>query len=353
MWAMVVKEFRELRRDRLTVAMMVVMPIVLLVVFGYAASFNVSTIQVAVVGPDAERLAAQLPSPFELTSVDPAGDEADAEHLIQRNETSTAIVADPGAPVALVDGSELFTAKAAVQAFSQAEQRVPGLRIDVLYNPSLDSSLVLVPGLGGLILLFIGTVVTSLGVVRERQAGTLEQLAVMPVRPWDVFVGKIAPYFAVASVDLVLVIGVGMLLFDVPFNGSVATFAVAAILFLFVTLGLGVLISSVSENQGQAIQLALMILLPQVLLSGIIFPLSSMAPGVRWIGYLLPLTYFNEVAVSVMLKATPFSALLAPIGVLALMAVVVFAAAVIRFARQLGVHRRQRPRRLKTSEAMS
>src|SRR3970282_2273566 len=127
--------------------------------------------------------------------------------------------------------------------------------------------------------------------------------AVMPLRPSDVFLGKIAPYFLVASLDLVIVLVVGTALFDVPFNGSVWILALGSLMFLFVTLGLGVLVSSVSENQGQAIQLALMTLLPQVLLSGLIFPLESMAAGVRWIGYLLPLTYFNLVAQGVMLRA--------------------------------------------------
>ena len=127
--------------------------------------------------------------------------------------------------------------------------------------------------------MFIGTLITSLGVVRERQAGTLEQLAVMPFRPWDIIAGKIVPYLLVTSFDLVVIVGVGILLFGVPFVGSVAVFALGALLFLLVTLGLGVLVSTVSQNQGQAIQLAFMIVLPQVLLSGLIFPISSMGWG--------------------------------------------------------------------------
>src|SRR6266498_1981931 len=160
-----------------------------------------------------------------------------------------------------------------------------GTKIDVLFNPNLKTSDIMIPGLAGLILLFVGMVITSLGVVRERQAGTLEQLAVMPMRPRDVFLGKIVPYFLVAAIDLAIVIAVGVLLFDVPFRGSAALLALGSLLFLFVTLGMGVLISSVSETQGQAIQLAIMAMLPQVMLSGLIFPLSSMAAGVRWLGY--------------------------------------------------------------------
>ena len=193
----------------------------------------------------------------------------------------------------------------------------------------------MIPGLCGIILVFVGTVATALGVVRERQSGTMEQLAVMPFRPRDVFLGKIAPYLLIAAADMVVVVVAGMLLFDVPFRGSVATFALGALLFLFVTLGTGVLISSVSQTQGQAIQLAMMTMLPQFLLSGLFFPLYSMPWGVRWIGYLLPLTWFIKVARGVMVRGAPIGALWLPLTILAVMAVVVFTASTLRFRRDL------------------
>ena len=205
----------------------------------------------------------------------------------------------------------------------------------ILYDPDLTTSWVMVPGLAGLILVFVGTLITSLGVVRERQSGTLEQLAVMPFRAWDVIAGKIAPYMMVAAADLVIIVAIGMGVFHVPFAGNVAVFTLGAALFLLVTLGMGVLVSTVSQNQGQAIQLAFMIVLPQVLLSGLIFPVSSMAAGVRWISYVLPLTYFIEISRGVMLKAEPVSALGMPLGLLAVLAVAVLGLAVIRFRRDL------------------
>ena len=126
----------------------------------------------------------------------------------------------------------------------------------------------------------------------------------MPFRPRDIFLGKIVPYFVVAAADLAIVLGVGIAVFGVPFRGSALVFALGALLFLFVTLGIGVLISTVSQNQGQAIQLAVMTMLPQMLLSGLIFPLASItAWHLRWISYLLPLTYFNEISRGVMLRA--------------------------------------------------
>jgi ABC-2 type transport system permease protein len=238
------------------------------------------------------------------------------------------------APAVLLDGTQLFSTQTALAALTrQSPSARPPVRI--LYNPDLTTSWVMVPGLAGLILVFIGTLITSLGVVRERQSGTLEQLAVMPLRAWDVIAGKIAPYLILAAVDLVLIVAIGMGVFHVPFVGNVAVFALGAALFLLVTLGMGVLVSTVSQNQGQAIQLAFMLVLPQVLLSGLIFPVSAMAVGVRWISYVLPLTYFIEVSRGVMLKDTPISALWEPIALLAVLAVAVLGLAVTRFRADL------------------
>lgn len=335
MWAMIAKEFRELRRDRRTVAMMIVLPVLLLVVFGYAANFRVSNIPTVVVGPGARQAAALLSAPLHVTDVDPAADEAAAQQQLRDGRAVVAVVTGGRQPLVLLDGSQLFSVETAEAALPR---QVPGgnaAQVRILYNPGLTTSWVMVPGLAGLILVFIGTLITSLGVVRERQSGTLEQLAVMPFRAWDVIAGKIAPYLMVAAVDLVLVVVIGMGVFHVPFAGNVAVFALGAALFLLVTLGMGVLISTVSQNQGQAIQLAFMILLPQVLLSGLIFPVSSMASGVRWISYTLPLTYFIQISRSVMLKAAPISALWQPLGLLAVLAVLVLGLAIIRFRRDL------------------
>jgi ABC-2 type transport system permease protein len=163
----------------------------------------------------------------------------------------------------------------------------------------------------------------------------MEQLAVMPFRPRDVFIGKIAPYLAIAAIDMAVIVAVGMLLFDVPFRGSVATFALGSALFLFVTLGLGVLISTVSQTQGQAIQLAIMTMVPQFLLSGLFFPLYAMPWGVRWIGYLLPLTWFVKIARGVMVRGAPIDSLWLPFLVLAVMAAGVFTLSTLRFRRDL------------------
>ena len=353
MWAMIVKEFRQLRRDRRTLAMMIVMPVLLLVVLGYAASFDVKTIPVAAAGPQAQVVGAVLHRPFDVVTTEPGQGRAWAQDELRDGHADVAVVTGGNRLVVLIDGSQLFAARAALTALASMQRLArpvgtsgsaggagpagaAGLalgapQVTILYNPDLKTSDIMIPGLAGVVLVFVGVIITSLGVVRERQTGTLEQLAVMPLRTRDVYLGKIVPYFVVATIDLAIVLAVGIVIFGVPFRGSPAVFALGALEFLFVTLGLGVLTSSVSQNQGQAIQLAIMVLLPQVLLSGLIFPLSSIVAGVRWIAYLLPLTYFNQISRGVMLRAEPFTALWPYFACLALLGAVIVTLATLRF----------------------
>ncbi len=366
MWAIVVKEFRQLRRDRRTVALLFMLPVLFLVVFGYAASFDVKNVPTVVVGPLAVPVAAHLPGQLDVVAVRPGAGLAQARAAL-RDGSATVAVVTPASPAEgrahiLIDGTELFAARAAVSAFTALRASglagesitgtagvtaggtpvsgttAGGLRLpapQILFNPELRTSVIMIPGLCGIILVFVGTVATALGVVRERQAGTLEQLAVMPFKAWQVFVGKIAPYLVIAAIDMVVIVLVGMALFGVPFRGSVLTFALGAALFLFVTLGVGVLISTISQTQGQAIQLAMMTLLPQILLSGLFFPIYAMAAGVRWIPYVLPLTYFVKIARGVMVRGEPASALWFPLLMLAVLGLLTFGASVLRFRRDL------------------
>ena len=347
MRAMILKEFRELRRDHRTMGMLIGMPVLLLVVFGYAANFTVDNVPLAAVGPKAQQVAQQVEviaqAPFEVVEVDPAGDAATAEDLLQRDSVDVAIDTGQQPPVAYIDGSSLFTAQTSIAAFNRLGDQVT---VEILFNPELKTSWVMVPAIIGLILTFIGTIITSIGMVKEKQTGTIEQLAVMPIKPSTVILGKILPYFLLATLDMVLVTVLGMVLFDVPFNGSVGVFAIGAGLFLFVVLGLGVFVSTISQNVGQAIQTAFFFLLPQILLSGFIFPLEAIPWGVRWMSYFLPLTYFTMVSQGVMLRGAPLDALWFPLIMLAIMAVVIFTGAVLRFRRNLapGDGRRSKPK---------
>ena len=336
MRAMVLKEFRQLRRDKRTVAMLVAIPIILLTVFGYAASFDITEIPTALLGPGSEAVEASLQEPFDVTVVDGDGTAETAHDLLRDGDAVVAIVAGSTVDV-FIDGTKIFTAQSVLR---QGAALPPGAEVEILFNPTLSTANIMVPGLIGFVLLAVGTIITSLGVVRERADGTLEQLAVLPLRPRDVIIGKIAPYFLVGVFDLVLITILGLVLFDVPFRGSILLFALGGLLFLFVALGFGVLVSTLSQSQGEAIQLAIMVMIPQILLSGLIFPLSSMPLAIRLLAYLLPLTYFVEIMRGVFLKATPFDALAMPYVLLAVMAVVVFSLAVLRFRRDLAPARR-------------
>jgi ABC-2 type transport system permease protein len=334
MKAMIIKEFRELRRDRRTVAMLVVLPVLLLVMFGYAANFSLSSLRTVVVGPQVAAAQTKLPPLFEVVSTRPGSGSAEARDVLQRGEAEVVIDTTTTPFTAWVDGADLFAAQTATSVLAKAGNQVS---VQVLFNPELKTSWYMVPSLIGLIMTFIGTIITSIGLVRERETGTLEQLAVMPFRPSDVILGKIAPYFLLASIDLVLVTVLGIAVFGVPFGGNLLIFALGAAVFLFVVLGLGVLISTLSQNQGQAIQGAIMVLLPQVLLSGMIFPLAAMPWAVRWIGYCMPLSYFTMISRGIMLRGAPITAVAIwlPLLVLTAMAAVIFSLAVLRFRRDL------------------
>lgn len=378
MKAMVIKEIRELARDRRTLALLILVPMILLIVYTYAANFSVDKTTILIAGPGAqetERIMdtnAAATEHFHIAKVDPNVAREDIEGLLRDRTYNAVIFAEtPTAGEALsahnhmyIDGSLLFSAQSAQQAWIHTiiedgraklsdartafEQFNPGqgtplpklpdaaenLNFEtvstVLFNPELKTSWVMVPGLIGLILTFIGVIITSIGLVRERETGTLEQLAVMPLGPFAIIVGKILPYFVLALLDIVLITFVATWMFDVPFTGSVWRFGVVAVLFLFVVLGMGIFISSLSQTTGQAIQLAIMLVMPQVLLCGLIFPIESMAVWVRWISYILPLTWFNHAAQGIMLRNTSLGQITDSVAILALMAVLVFGAATLR-----------------------
>lgn len=403
MRALFIKEFQELKRDRRTLAMIIMLPLLLLLVFGYAANFSVDHINVKVIGPQASSTVSYLKS---LPGADKFNFVADtsapatptqAQKLLRSPSGDVVVIpkAKAGTLSQRVDvylnGAKLFTAQSAkadlVQmqandmraqlkqlssAATQTQQSAQGLRtnptqaakaaqaaqaakeqsqklqalakqaqetntnwIKVEFNPDLKTSWVMIPGLIGLVMAVIGTLITSIGMVREREAGTLEQLAVMPIKARSIIAGKISPYFMLAIVDMSAVALAGVYLFDIPFNGQLWLFALAGVLFLGVVLGLGVLISTVSQTTAQAVQMAIMTIIPQTLLSGLVFPLESMAAWVRCIGYLLPLTWFVQVSRGVMLNGSNAAQLWLPLSIMALQCVVLFGAATARLARSL------------------
>jgi ABC-2 type transport system permease protein len=339
--ALVRKEFIQLRRDKRTLAMIIAIPLLWLLVFGYAASFDVKHVKVELAGRDSPALRAALAragSAFNVSASVASDASAARSDLRASRETLAILVGAGGRPArVLVDASNLLVAQTALRNIESLQTGRTTVQppIEILYNPTLRSADFMVPGLVGLIMAFIGIVITSLGIVRERERGTLEQLMVTPITRLELMLGKMLPYLLIAFVDMAIIVGAGLALFGVPLRGSVALLLALAALFLVSTLGIGLLVSSVSQNQQQAMQLAILILLPQVLLSGWIFPLGSIAPAVRWLSYVFPLTYFMPIVRGIFLKGLGLPDLWVPTVVLLGMAVAIVALAASRVSKQL------------------
>ncbi|GAB4257950.1 MAG: ABC transporter permease [Thermoleophilia bacterium] len=350
--ALVRKEFVQIRRDRRTLAMMVIIPVLWLIVFGYAATFDVRGIETGVVAGDhplLDKLVASLEESeyFEVGRVD-YPDRAALIEAIDEDEVSVGIVppAGDGPGEFLADGTDLFTAQTAARQLQVLVQDLriqalppstaaPVFDVNILYNPELRSADFMIPGLVGAVMVFIATMMTAVGVVRERERGTLEQLLVTPVRSAELMLGKIIPYMLIAFLDLVLVIVLGVYVFDVPFVGGLALLLALSLIFLIASLGIGLLVSTVSQTQQQALQLAVFTLLPQILLSGFVFPLEAIPWAVRWVSYAMPLTYFLPIARGVFLKGSGIEDLWVYGLVLSGYAVVMVALATVRFRRSL------------------
>ncbi|HXY94100.1 MAG TPA: ABC transporter permease [Acidimicrobiia bacterium] len=338
--SLVRKEFIEIRRDRRTLALIVAVPIFLLVIFGYAAQFEVHHIATELVGNDSLPLRTALAEHGAFAVENGvAPNVAAAENDIRDGHVAAAVVVNrEGRPTrVLIDGSNLLVAMTAERKLAALQQgsATPTPHVTVLYNPSLRSTIFMVPGLIGIIMTQVALVLTALGVVRERERGTIEQLMITPVTKLELMIGKTIPYLLIALCDLCVVLLVSWQIFGVPVRGSVLLLFGEAFLFLTATLGMGLLISTLARTQLQAMQMSVFVQLPQMLLSGIIFPLAAMPWSVRWLGYLLPLTYFASVARGVMLKGVGLSGLWPQTVALAVLGLVYVGLAVVRFRKTL------------------
>jgi ABC-2 type transport system permease protein len=343
------KEFIQIRRDKRTLIMMVAIPLLWIVLFGYAASFDVPNIRVVVAvpegSPSASLVTAELAKSTHFKVVDKGPfTDAQLQAAVQEHRASVAIRApEAGSPgLFIVDGSDLFVAQAAMQQLQSivrglAEQTGSAAVINpkILYNPDLRSVNYMIPGLVGIVMVFIATMLTAIAVVRERERGTMEQLLVTPANPMEIMLGKIVPYMVVAFFDFVLVIVCGVFIFNVPMAGSPVLLVVMGLAFLFVCLGMGLLVSTVSHTQQQAMQMAVFTLVPQILLSGFIFPLTAIPWAVRWIAYLAPLTYFLPISRGIFMRGEGLSELWMWAVILAGYAIVVVCLAAWRFRRKL------------------
>jgi ABC-2 type transport system permease protein len=374
LWAIAYKETLQIIRDRRTLGLMLVLPVVQLMLFGFAVGTTVAHISTVVVDqsrdPESRDLITALVNTtyFDITTY--LDTPLEARQAIDAGRSKVAIIIAPnfaadlrggrGAQAQiLIDGSDpniaqtaLFAAQSVGQARSaRTPGRVPAsseantnqvamgrgldLRPTVLYNPSLEATRNFVPGLIGLILQLVTVILTSSTIVRERERGTFEQLIVTPVSRWELLLGKLAPYLVVSFWNTGVILVLGYLVFGVEVIGSITLLMFLSAIFLTGSLGLGLLISAVSSTSAQAMQASLFTALPAFILSGFIFPTDSMPPLMRALGYLLPLTYFLQIIRGIAMKGIGFMQLLDAIVPLTVLSVGIFLLSLTRFRKTL------------------
>ena len=364
------KEVIQISRDPLTLALMLLVPMIQLMVFGYAINTDVRNIKTAVYNLDPGPQSRDLLHAFENTDyfqiVRYVGSDEELNNSIVTGRVKVGIKIPPdysdrllanrqATVLVLIDGSDSSIATQSLQVASQvglteslarlgtelqgSGSRTSQLPIEVrpkmLFNPDSRSANFMVPGLIAIILQIITTLLTAFSIVREREQGTLEQLLVTPVRPFGLMLGKLVPYGLIGIVETLTVLTVMRLVFDVPIKGSLVLLLSLSILFLFTALAIGLLISTKAQNQMQALQLAWLIMLPSVLLSGFMFPRDSMPVIMRFIGYMVPATHFMEIIRGIVLRGATLVDLLPEVLTLILMGLVLLVLSAFRFRKKL------------------
>ncbi len=364
-WAVLIKEFIQLKRDRVSFGMMVMLPLVQLMLFGYAINTNPRDLPTAVLFQEHNDLtrsilaALQNTRYFKVTEFPQNEVELDKllasgkvlfaieipanfERAVRRGDKPAMWVAadatDPVAASAALGslGMAVQTALAHDRAVSDAQPQMPfEIRAHARYNPAGQTQLNIVPGLVGTILTMTMLVFTALSVTREIERGTMETLLSMPITPIEIMFGKIIPYVFVGFIQAFLIIFIGVTLFGVPIVGNLAMLAALSTLFIACNLATGYTFSTVAQNQLQAMQMTLMYFLPNILLSGFMFPFAGMPVWAQWIGEALPLTHYLRIVRSIMLKGSSVSDLRYDAGAMFALMLIAMAVAVMRFRRTL------------------
>lgn len=351
--AIVVKELRQLRRDKLTFAMIAGIPLLQLVLFGYAINMDVRGIEAAVLdqanSASSREAVAEIASSQVLDLRYRLSSPQQIDLLLRQGKISAALVvpADFDArlqrqdrpPLQLVvDGSDQSVQASARQLAAYPlpgwESR-QGVEVVNFYNPERLAPLNTVPGLIGVILTMTMVLFTAVALVREREHGNLEMLIATPVSPWELTIGKLLPFVGIGLVQITVILLVGHWLFGVPVRGSLLELYAASLLFIVASLALGVYLSTLSQTQFQAMQMAFFTFLPQILLSGFMFPFAGMPKAAQWIAELMPLTHYLRLARGIMLREATLLELWPPMLVLLLFSVALLALAVTRISKRL------------------
>jgi ABC-2 type transport system permease protein len=370
--AIIQKEFAQALRDRATLAIIITMPLLQLVIFGYAINTNIRHIPTVVVDQSMDQASRSYLDEMVNSSyfdiVESAPDQAAAIQSIDASRTRVAIIIPPdfsehvqrgdAQVMILVDGSDLFTSQTA-NAFASiigqehaikivsnqvaaggavsAAATLPALdaSLRVLYNPDMKDLWFIIPGMAAMLLQTQVLTLTSSAVVKERETGTIEQILVTPIRPLELMVGKVVPFIILAMLNMLTVIGIGIFWFGVPFQGSMWLFIGLSFLYVFSGLGLGLLISSISQNQRQSQQLMMLFLMVGLILGGFMFPRYTMPPVIQALGDLFPMTYFIPIARGIITKGVDFAILQGQVIPLAIYIVIVMILAAVTFRQKL------------------
>ncbi|GAB6036221.1 ABC transporter permease [Fundidesulfovibrio butyratiphilus] len=333
--AMVFKEFVQMRRDRLTFAMMIGIPIMQLLLFGFAINANPQRLPLAVLCNDESEFSRTVTTAMQnslyYTLDHTITTEVEGRRLLERGEVQFVLnipqdfgrlLARGDRPTVLVEADATdpsatgFAISALDTIFTDSLNRdlvgplaklkaQPGpvdLRVHRLYNPEIETKNNIVPGLMGVVLTMTMVIITSLAITRERERGTMENLLCTPVRPFEVLTGKIVPYVLVGYLQMGLIILAANVVFGVPMLGSMSLLLVLSFFFISANLAVGILFSTIAQNQLQAMQMAFFFFLPSILLSGFMFPFRGMPEWAQWIGSILPLTHYLRVVRGIALK---------------------------------------------------
>jgi ABC-2 type transport system permease protein len=363
-WPMLWKEFIQMRRDRITLGMILGLPAAQLLLFGYAIQTDVRHLKTLVLDESRTMesralvttlantgnfdIIGQVATRAALTAAIDAGQAnaglvipPDYERDIKHGRTATAQMlvdaADPQSAAAAISGAQLAAqARATAIIAERFNVTLPlEMRVRPLYNPAQRSAVFIVPGVIGILLTITLTIITSTAVVRERERGTLEQLIVTPIGKASLMLGKIVPFVVVGYVQMTVIMLLGKLVFHIPIVGSLSLLYLLTVPFIVASLGVGLLVSTVARSQAQAMQLSFFFMLPNILLSGYIFPRMAMPLPAQWIGLLLPLTYYLTVLRGILLKGVGIAELWRPTLALVGFAVLLFTISVRRFSKTI------------------
>jgi len=365
------KEFIQILRDPRTLALVLVMPVMQLFLLGYAATNDVRNVSLAVYnqdpGPEARALLDAYRSADYFSLAYEVGSAQALRDLIDSGKARAGLVIPPDYGVRLqgdglaevafiLDGSDPTVAATALSAARSIGQqyatqvlsarlgrrgqpfavRPPiDVRTQVWYNPDLVSAYFMIPGVIGMILYAITSILTATAVVRERERGTIEQLIVTPIRPWELVAGKLLPYVILAFMNTLEVLVIGALWFKVPIRGELSLLLLLSGLFLVSSLGIGLLVSTIANTQQEAMLTVFFTLLPSIFLSGFFFPLEALPKVLRWFSYLIPLRYYLVIIRSVLLKGVGAGVLQSEVLALAIFGTAIMTAAALRFRKRL------------------